>query len=41
MAGVVNDIEALAEFRSHLIQLRNSDLAESFAAIKGHWRELG
>ena len=40
MAGVVNDIEALAEFRSHLIQF-NSDLAESFAAIKGHWRELG
>ncbi len=40
MAGVVNDIEALAEFRSHLMQF-NHDLAESFATIQGHWRELG
>jgi hypothetical protein len=40
MAGVVNDIEALAEFRAHLMQF-NHDLAENFATIQGHWRELG
>jgi hypothetical protein len=40
MAGVVNDIEALAEFRAHLKQF-NHDLAENFATIRGHWRELG
>src|ERR1700733_10823185 len=40
MAGVVNDIEALAEFRAHLQQF-NHDLAENFATIRGHWRELG
>jgi hypothetical protein len=40
MAGVVNDIEALEEFRAHLVRF-NTDLAESFATIRGHWRELG
>ena len=40
MAGVVNDIEALTEFRAHLLQF-NKDLAESFSSIQGHWRELG
>jgi hypothetical protein len=40
MTGVINDIEALQEFRAHLIQF-NSDLADSFATIRGHWRELG
>ena len=40
MSGVVNDIEALAEFRSHLMRF-NHDLAENFATIQGHWRELG
>lgn len=40
MAGVVNDIEALAEFRAHLMRF-NHDLAENFATIQGHWRELG
>ena len=40
MAGVINDIEALQEFRARLIQF-NLDLAESFAAMRGHWRELG
>jgi len=40
MAGVINDIEALAEFRTHLMQF-NHDLAENFATIRGHWRELG
>ncbi len=40
MAGVINDIEAMEEFRARLIQF-NMDLAESFAAIRGHWRELG
>jgi hypothetical protein len=40
MAGVINDIEALQEFRAHLVRF-NLDLAESFAAIRGHWRELG
>jgi hypothetical protein len=40
MSGVVNDIEALAEFRSHLMRF-NHDLAENFSTIQGHWRELG
>ena len=40
MAGVVNDIEALAEFRAHLMRF-NHDLAENFATIQSHWRELG
>jgi len=40
MAGVVNDIEALAEFRAHLMRF-NHDLAENFSTIQGHWRELG
>jgi hypothetical protein len=40
VAGVVNDVEALAEFRAHLMRF-NRDLAENFATIRGHWRELG
>ena len=40
MPGVVNDIEALAEFRANLMQF-NHDLAENFATIQRHWRELG
>lgn len=40
MAAVVNDIEALAEFRAHLMRF-NHDLAENFATIQSHWRELG
>ena len=40
MAGVINDVEALAEFRVHLMQF-NRDLGESFAAIRAHWLELG
>ena len=40
MAGVINDIEALAEFRAHLMQF-NHDLAENFKTIQAHWRELG
>ena len=40
MSGVVNDIEALAEFRSHLMRF-NHDLAENFSTIQTHWRELG
>jgi hypothetical protein len=40
VAGVINDVEALAEFRIHLIQF-NRELAESFAAIRAHWLELG
>ncbi len=40
MTGVVNDIEALAEFRSHLMRF-NHELAEDFATIQAHWRELG
>jgi hypothetical protein len=40
MAGVVNDIEALAEFRAHLMRF-NQELAENFATIQTHWRELG
>ena len=40
MSGVINDIDALAEFRAHLVQF-NRDLTENFATIRGHWRELG
>ena len=40
MAGVINDVEALAEFRAHLMQF-NRELAENFSAIQAHWRELG
>ena len=40
MSGVVNDIDALAEFRAHLMQF-NRDLAQNFATMRGHWRELG
>ncbi len=36
----IGDIDALADFRAHLIRF-NKDLAESFAAMRGHWRELG
>lgn len=38
--GVENDLAALTEFRMRLIDF-NKDLAESFAAIRGHWRNLG
>jgi len=40
VAEVINDIEALEDFRIHLIQF-NLELTESFASIRGHWRELG
>lgn len=40
MAGVINDVDALTEFRAHLIQF-NKDLADGFTTIRGHWRELG
>src|SRR5580658_5986693 len=40
MSGVINDIDALTEFRAHLMQF-NRDLAENFATMRGHWRELG
>ena len=40
MSGVINDIDALAEFRAHLMQF-NRDLEQNFATIRGHWRELG
>jgi hypothetical protein len=40
MAGVINDLEALAEFRAHLMEF-NRELTESFATIRGHWRDLG
>lgn len=40
MAGVINDIEAMEDFRARLIQF-NTNLADSFTAIRGHWRELG
>ena len=36
----VGDIDALAQFRAHLIQF-NRDLAESLATMRGHWHELG
>jgi hypothetical protein len=40
MSGVINDIDALTEFRAHLMRF-NHDLAENFATMRGHWRELG
>ncbi|HZR53107.1 MAG TPA: hypothetical protein VFB06_26785 [Streptosporangiaceae bacterium] len=40
MSGVINDIEALTEFRAHLLRF-NNDLAESFMMIRSHWTELG
>jgi hypothetical protein len=40
MSGVINDIDALTEFRAHLMQF-NRELAENFATMRGHWRELG
>ena len=40
MSGVINDIEALAEFRASLMRF-NGELAESFASIRTHWRDLG
>jgi hypothetical protein len=40
VAGVINDVDALTEFRAHLLQF-NKELAEGFATIRGHWRELG
>jgi hypothetical protein len=36
----VRDIEALDAFRSRLIQF-NRELGESFAAMRGRWRDLG
>jgi hypothetical protein len=36
----ISDIEALADFRSHLTEF-NRDLSESFKAMRTHWRELG
>lgn len=40
MSGVINDIEALTEFRAHLLQF-NNDLSESFMLLRSHWTELG
>jgi len=40
LSGVINDIEALTEFRAHLLKF-NNDLAESFMLIRSHWTELG
>lgn len=40
MSGVINDIEALAEFRASLMRF-NAELAESFGSIRTHWRDLG
>ncbi len=36
----VSDIEALADFRSHLAEF-NRNLSESFKTMRTHWRELG
>ena len=36
----ISDIEALAAFRSHLLEF-NRDLAESFSLMRSHWEELG
>ena len=36
----IEDIGALEQFRSHLIDF-NRELAESFARMRGHWRDLG
>ena len=40
MSGIINDIEALAEFRAHLMRF-NKELAESFMMIRSHWTDLG
>lgn len=40
MSGVINDIEALSEFRAHLMRF-NKELAESFLMIRSHWTDLG
>jgi len=40
LSGVINDIEALTEFRAHLLRF-NTDLADSFMMIRSHWTELG
>lgn len=40
MARVGADIEALEDFRAHLIRF-NQDLAETFAGMRAHWLELG
>ena len=36
----IRDIEALADFRSHLAEF-NKNLADSFATMRSRWRELG
>jgi hypothetical protein len=40
LSGVINDIEALSEFRAHLMRF-NKELAESFLLIRSHWTDLG
>jgi hypothetical protein len=40
LPGVINDIEALSEFRAHLTRF-NTELAESFGLIRSHWTDLG
>jgi len=40
LSGVINDIEALTEFRAHLMRF-NKELAESFLMIRSHWTDLG
>src|SRR5579872_5090117 len=40
MSSVINDIEALAEFRASLTRF-NTELAESFGSIRTQWRDLG
>jgi hypothetical protein len=41
MTGIrIEDIDALDEFRAHLLSF-NRELAESFAAIRSHWRAIG
>jgi hypothetical protein len=36
----ISDIEALADFRSHLAEF-NKNLSENFKTMRTHWRELG
>lgn len=36
----ISDIEALADFRSHLSEF-NKNLTESFTTMRTHWRDLG
>lgn len=36
----ISDIEALADFRSHLTEF-NKNLSENFKTMRTHWRELG